>query len=146
LFLRYYTSPWGEHEIDYVLFITIPDAKNKVTVVPHPDEVDAVQWVTKSQLMEAMKEEEDATKPRLWSPWFRIIVNRWCLTKDGNGWWDNLHQTMTTNIHCDYTCVHRFDPPNEHMGGKGKAGPWLDKKVIEESSTSVGAVGVGDAQ
>merc|ERR1712071_732048 len=35
-------SPWGEHEIDYVLFILVD--KNTLTVRPHPDEVDEVMW------------------------------------------------------------------------------------------------------
>eukprot|EP00957_Ditylum_brightwellii_P208407 15357267-Ditylum_brightwellii.AAC.1 len=43
-------SPWGEHEIDYVLFFTM-ESKDKLTIKPHPDEVDDVCWVTKQKLL-----------------------------------------------------------------------------------------------
>lgn len=39
-------SPWGEHEIDYILFIKA----SNVPVEPHPDEVDDVKWVTLEEL------------------------------------------------------------------------------------------------
>ena len=34
-------SPWGEHEIDYILFITVP-SKDALTLHPHPDEVETM--------------------------------------------------------------------------------------------------------
>nr|AUC67634.1 isopentenyl diphosphate isomerase 2 [Rhizosolenia setigera] len=109
------TSPWGEHEIDYVLFIIVD--KTKLTVKPHPDEVDDVKWVSKQELIDGMKE-------GLWSPWFRIIANRWLVSE--NGWWDDLLETtMKTQEKCDFVNISRFDPPEEHMGGLGEAGPWL---------------------
>jgi len=114
-------SIWGEHEIDYVLFLAIPDAKNTLTIKPHPDEVDDVQWVTREALVEQMKH-------GLWSPWFRILAHKWLVP--ANGWWDNLHETMSTGKHCDYVSIHRFDPPKEHMGGKGNAGPYLGNNDV----------------
>ena len=69
-------------------------------------------------------------KVGLWSPWFRLIVNRW-LIPDG-GWWDNLKTTMETDEFCDYDVIHRFDPPEEHMGGGGNAGPYLG--TLEENA------------
>jgi hypothetical protein len=67
----------------------------------------------------------------LFSPWFRIIANRWLVGGGGGdggaaGWWDDLRRTMTTDDFCDYGTVHRFDPPPEHMGGGGDAGPMFD--------------------
>uniref|UniRef100_A0A7S4T082 Nudix hydrolase domain-containing protein n=1 Tax=Ditylum brightwellii TaxID=49249 RepID=A0A7S4T082_9STRA len=106
-------SPWGEHEIDYVLFFTV-ESKDQLTIEPHPDEVDDVCWVTKQKLL-AMFDD----KSLLFSPWFRIIAHRWMLSKDG--WWDDLAATMTTHRHCDYATIHEFDPPAEHMGGQGAA-------------------------
>jgi len=47
--------------------------------------------------------------------------------KMGDGWWDSLDKTMETDVFCDYETIHRFDPPSEHMGGGGNAGPMLDK-------------------
>lgn len=36
---------------------------------------------------------------------------------------------MNGDKHCDFKTIHRFDPPAEHMGGKGGAGPYLDSLV-----------------
>ena len=117
-------SPWGEHEIDYVLFVTVP-TKDKITIKPHPDEVDDICWVSQSQLLEMF-----ANKDLLFSPWFRLIANRWMIGGDDNngkeGWWDDLDRTMTTDDFCDYESIHRFDPPREHLGGAGDAGPLFD--------------------
>jgi farnesyl-diphosphate farnesyltransferase len=124
-------SPWGEHEVDYVLFATVD--RSKLTVKPNADEVDAVKWVTKEGLVEAMKND-------LWSPWFRLIANKWLLSE--GGWWDDLNLTMTTDIHCDYTSISRFDPPAEHLGGGGNAGPLLgdiNKSTAAPSSVNDGA-------
>jgi hypothetical protein len=60
-------------------------------------------------------------KNLLFSPWFRIIFTKWMIA-DG-GWWDDLDKTMTSNKNCDYVNIHTFDPPSEHMGGGGSAGP-----------------------
>lgn len=109
-------SPWVEHEIDYVLFITIHNAKNVLTIQPDPDEVEDTLWVTREELVQRM------TKG-LWSPWFRILANQWLIPP--GGWWENLTETMTTNKQCHYSTIHRFDPPTEHMGGQGKAGSYL---------------------
>ncbi|KAL7528387.1 hypothetical protein ACHAXR_002418 [Thalassiosira sp. AJA248-18] len=135
-------SPWGEHEIDYILFITIPN-KDELTLKPHPDEVDDIRWVSQSQLLEMF---DDTSL--LFSPWFRIIAKKWMIgggndsssnnnvdtaagnddvkedvSGGGGGWWDDLDRTMNTNDFCDYETIHRFDPPNEHMGGAGNAKP-----------------------
>mmetsp|Transcript_3765 Transcript_3765/g.5438 ORF Transcript_3765/g.5438 Transcript_3765/m.5438 type:complete len:793 (+) Transcript_3765:56-2434(+) len=120
------SSPWGEHEIDYVLFYTIPNKSVMPELDPHPDEVDAVKWVTKTKLIEMMNDPQ-----LLFSPWFRIIVNRWLLP-DKTGWWENLQETMTTDKHCDYVNIHAFDPPTEHLGGGGNAGPMFDSTTTEK--------------
>jgi len=108
-------SPWGEHEIDYVLFYTIPN-KDSLTLKPHPDEVDAIQWVSQERLNTMF-----ADTSLLFSPWFRLIVQKWFLGP--TGWWTNWKDCMTTDKYNDYTTIHRFDPPKEHLGGAGKAGP-----------------------
>lgn len=127
-------SPWGEHEIDYVLFITIP-SKDSLTLKLHPDEVDDVCWVTQSKLLEMF-----ADKDLLFSPWFRLITKRWMIGGENGkgGWWDDLDRTMNTDDFCDYESIHRFDPPEEHLGGGGDAGPWLGSK---EAPSTNGAVG-----
>mmetsp|Transcript_17848 Transcript_17848/g.27107 ORF Transcript_17848/g.27107 Transcript_17848/m.27107 type:complete len:339 (+) Transcript_17848:38-1054(+) len=114
-------SPWGENEVDYVLFVTVLN-KDKITIEPHVDEVDDVCWVTKAKLFEMF-----ADKDLLFSPWFRIIANRWMISSGEEtgkgGWWDDLDRTMNTNEFCDYESIHRFDPQEEHLGGGGNAGP-----------------------
>lgn len=112
-------SPWGEHEIDYVLFFCV-ESKSELTIKPHPDEVDAYKWVTRQGLIDMM---EDSSL--LFSPWFRLICKKWLL----DSWWSDLTTTMTTDKHCDYVNIHRFDPPKEHLGGLGKAGPLFDDAV-----------------
>jgi hypothetical protein len=62
-----------------------------------------------------------ADKSLLFSPWFRLIANKWMVNP--GGWWDDLSKTMTTDKHCDYGSIQRFDPPSEHLGGEGDAGP-----------------------
>ena len=77
----------------------------------------------------------------LFSPWFRIIVGKWMIgnnpavsgggdenSEKKKGWWDDLQVTMTTDTFCDYTTIHRFDPPVEHMGGGGDAGAMMEKE------------------
>jgi hypothetical protein len=111
-------SPWGEHEIDYVLFFTITD-KSELTLKPNPEEVGDTKWVTKQSLMGMMND-----NTLLFSPWFRLICHKWLLPS----WWTNLNETMNTAKHCDFVNIHAFDPPTEHLGGLGKAGPLLDSQ------------------
>ena len=92
--------PSGEHEIDYILFITVP-SKESLTVKLHGDEVDDIRWVTQSQLLEMFKD-----KTLLFSPWFRLIAKKWMMGNPNNdieakndagengaigtGWWEDL--------------------------------------------------------
>mmetsp|Transcript_45078 Transcript_45078/g.104034 ORF Transcript_45078/g.104034 Transcript_45078/m.104034 type:complete len:285 (-) Transcript_45078:467-1321(-) len=117
-------SPWGEHEIDYILFYQADGLK----VSTHTEEVDDTKWVTHAELLELMKPESGL----LWSPWFRIIVERFLVH-----WWKDLDATLSTDKHCDFAKIHRFDPTHEHMGGGGKAGPWLDVCAEEEVSNGL---------
>ena len=105
-------SPWGEHEIDYVLLLAV-DHKSQLTIQPHPDEVDNVKWVSIDELQDMLKD-----KSLLFSPWFRLIVQRWLLT-----WWKDLDAALNTSKYCDYEHIHEFDPPKEHWGGAGQAKP-----------------------
>ena len=103
-------APWGEHEIDYVLFLTV-DNKQDLVMKPHPDEVDAIKWVSIDELQAMLNDSS-----LLFSPWFRLIVQKWLVT-----WWKDLDKAMNTDAVCDYKNIHEFDPPPEHLGGAGKA-------------------------
>jgi farnesyl-diphosphate farnesyltransferase len=108
-------SPWGEHEVDYILFL-----QQDVDVNPNPDEVSDTKYVTLEELQALMKPETGL----LWSPWFRIIVENFL-----PHWWANLQETLTTNKFVDVKTIHRFDPTSEHMGGAGNAGSWLGQSI-----------------
>jgi isopentenyl-diphosphate delta-isomerase len=67
---------WGEHEIDYILFITA-----NTTVVPRENEVSDYRYVTKEELQELMATSEE--KGLKITPWFKLIVENFIYK-----WWD----------------------------------------------------------
>ena len=50
-----------------------------------------------------------------------MLVKMEQLGQDGGKIW--MDRTLNTDDFCDYETIHRFDPPKEHMGGAGDAGP-----------------------
>nr|AKJ80169.1 isopentenyl-diphosphate Delta-isomerase [Bombus lucorum] len=81
---------WGEHEIDYVLFIQ----KDNVTLDPNPDEISEIRWVSKSEI----KDIEKNLSPL--SPWFKLILKHKL-----SSWWDNLHSLEKMQ---DHKTIQRF--------------------------------------
>ncbi len=82
----------------------------------------------------------------LFSPWFRIITQKWVLGNETNGtkikgWWDDLSLTMNTDTFVDVSNVHCFDPPLEHMGGGGDAGPMFGQSSDNDFDTDEQLVG-----
>ena len=81
-------EPWGEHELDYVLLARVPTGSDGVeearapefSLAPNPEEVRVTRWVTRAELKEMLS--DPALK---WSPWFRIIVDKWLLPE----WWSD---------------------------------------------------------
>ncbi|KDN52937.1 isopentenyl diphosphate isomerase [Tilletiaria anomala UBC 951] len=67
---------WGEHEIDYILFITAP-----VTLNPNLNEVSEVKWVDQSELKALM----DELDPSSFTPWFKLIAAKFLIP-----WWTEL--------------------------------------------------------
>mmetsp|Transcript_10351 Transcript_10351/g.16772 ORF Transcript_10351/g.16772 Transcript_10351/m.16772 type:complete len:300 (+) Transcript_10351:95-994(+) len=117
-------APWGEHEIDYILFYQLKE-NEKLDINPNEEEVDDYKWVTKEELVKMIKDPEMTDKngrKLLWSPWFRIIVERFLAPL----WWKDLKLTLGTDQFVDGK-IHRFDCSEEHFGGAGHAGPWLSK-------------------
>ncbi|EDO15521.1 hypothetical protein Kpol_479p9 [Vanderwaltozyma polyspora DSM 70294] len=73
-------DPWGEHEIDYILFYKISD-QNSLTVAPSPNEVRDIKWVTAAEL-KAMFNDTSLK----FTPWFKLICESYLFQ-----WWDKLN-------------------------------------------------------
>lgn len=82
---------WGEHEIDYVLFMQ----KDNITLSPNPDEVSELRWVSKSEINDFVK---NLTLPL--SPWFKLILKHKLPL-----WWDNLDALEKVQ---DHDTIQRF--------------------------------------
>jgi isopentenyl-diphosphate delta-isomerase len=67
---------WGEHEIDYILFI-----KADVDLNINPNEVQATKYVSADELKEMFK--DDSLK---FTPWFKLICNSMLFE-----WWQHLN-------------------------------------------------------
>ncbi|CAL1695757.1 unnamed protein product [Somion occarium] len=66
---------WGEHEVDYILFLTAD-----VTVTPNVNEIRDYKYVDKAEL-QAMFDNSGNT----FTPWFKLIARDFLF-----GWWDEL--------------------------------------------------------
>ncbi|CAK9807770.1 Isopentenyl-diphosphate Delta-isomerase 1 [Anthophora plagiata] len=82
---------WGEHEIDYVLFMQ----KDNITLDPNPDEVSDIRWVSKFEINEFVS---NLNWPL--SPWFKLIYKHKLPL-----WWDNLHALEKMQ---DHNTIQRF--------------------------------------
>ncbi|XP_017761235.1 PREDICTED: isopentenyl-diphosphate Delta-isomerase 1 [Eufriesea mexicana] len=82
---------WGEHEIDYVLFIQ----KDNVTLDPNPDEVSELRWVSQPEMNDFVK---NLNSPL--SPWFKLILKHKLSL-----WWNNLHTLEKIQ---DHDAIQRF--------------------------------------
>lgn len=72
---------WGEHEVDYILFLTAD-----VTVVPNTNEIQAYKYVNKAELQAMFQEEGN-----LFTPWFKLIARDFLF-----GWWDELYRRRSS--------------------------------------------------
>lgn len=68
---------WGEHEVDYILFLTAD-----VTVTPNANEIRGYKYVDKEELKAMFQD-----KGNLFTPWFKLIARDYLF-----GWWDELHK------------------------------------------------------
>jgi len=66
---------WGEHEVDYILFLTAD-----VTVTPNTNEIRDYMYVDKAEL-QAMFEDPQTS----FTPWFKLIARDFLF-----GWWEEL--------------------------------------------------------
>ncbi|XP_052585200.1 isopentenyl-diphosphate Delta-isomerase 1 isoform X1 [Peromyscus californicus insignis] len=84
---------WGEHEIDYILFL-----RKNVTLNPDPNEIKSYLYVSKEELKEIMK--KAASGEIKLTPWFKIIVDTFLFK-----WWDNLNHLSQF---VDHKKIHRM--------------------------------------
>ena len=95
-------TPWGEHEVDYILFCKILQDGSDISITPNPDEVSVHMFVSIDELKTMMTDPD-----LLWSPWFRGIMDRGAFD-----WWDDMEGSLAgkyTNEHVAF-----FDPPPAH--------------------------------
>jgi len=115
-------APWGEHEIDYLLLYRLEPGE-ALTIRCNDEEVSAVRWISRDDLYKALSGKDQALSAELplWSPWFRIIANRFL-----EPWWKDLDAALSTDKYVDVRSIHRFDCSSEHCGGGGNAVAHLD--------------------
>ncbi|KAK7694682.1 hypothetical protein QCA50_001870 [Cerrena zonata] len=66
---------WGEHEVDYILFLTAD-----VTVTPNLNEIRDHKYVSKEELQTMFNDPSNT-----FTPWFKLIARDFLF-----GWWDEL--------------------------------------------------------
>ncbi|KIX08605.1 isopentenyl-diphosphate delta-isomerase [Rhinocladiella mackenziei CBS 650.93] len=82
---------WGEHEIDYILFI-----EADVTLDINKNEVQDTRWVSAEELKQMFRDVETQTgKDRAlkYTPWFRLICEDMLFQ-----WWDKLLQGRLAEV------------------------------------------------
>ncbi|CAO3567897.1 unnamed protein product [Mortierella alpina] len=75
---------WGEHEIDYILFMR-PQHKELVDMAPSPNEVRDVRWVTKEELKVLLEQGVTPDSGVIVTPWFKLICDNFMFA-----WWDKM--------------------------------------------------------
>ncbi|KAJ1458820.1 isoprenoid synthase domain-containing protein [Pelagophyceae sp. CCMP2097] len=128
-------SPWGEHEIDYLLLLQLQPGE-ELKLQPHPEEVRAIKWLGKADLKKAISEKTDMP---LWSPWFEIIANKFLFPS--GGYWGDLPKACdpAQSFGCDFEKIHRFDccAPDAAPAGAGGALPFLGALALAEEGKSL---------
>ncbi|KAJ1099819.1 hypothetical protein NDU88_004914 [Pleurodeles waltl] len=84
---------WGEHEIDYILFV-----KKNVTLDPDPNEIKSHCYVAKEELQELFEKAKHGEVQI--TPWFKLIAENFLYQ-----WWDNLHNLKPFE---DHDKIHRL--------------------------------------
>ncbi|KAL5006286.1 hypothetical protein ScPMuIL_015092 [Solemya velum] len=84
---------WGEHEIDYILFM-----KRDVDVEPNYNEVKSFRYVSKEELRQIIDNADD--EGMLLTPWFKLIVQSFLYK-----WWDHLDDLSEMT---DHKTIHKM--------------------------------------
>jgi len=88
---------WGEHELDYLLFMV-----RDVKLNPNPEEVADVKYMNRDQLKELLKKADAGEDGVKLSPWFRLVVDNFLM-----GWWDHVEQG-TLQEAADMKTIHKL--------------------------------------
>ncbi|MED6197210.1 rRNA processing protein [Stylosanthes scabra] len=88
---------WGEHELDYLLFIV-----RDVKVNPNPDEVADIKYVNREQLRELLRKADAGEGGLKLSPWFRLVVDNFLFK-----WWDHVEQGTLGQV-ADMKTIHKL--------------------------------------
>ncbi|GLT36309.1 hypothetical protein SLA2020_106970 [Shorea laevis] len=88
---------WGEHELDYLLFIV-----RDVNVNPNPDEVADIKYVNREQLKELLRKADAGEEGIKLSPWFRLVVENFLFK-----WWDHVEKG-TFKEAADMETIHKL--------------------------------------
>lgn len=100
-------TTWGEHEIDYILFIK---CDHEPTLNINSEEVSDYEYVNLDQLKGFMYDGENVLRSNdkmLFSPWFRGIMEN-----GGFEWMADINGALDGK-YCNRN-IHYFDPPCEH--------------------------------
>nr|ALD84325.1 isopentenyl-diphosphate delta-isomerase [Morus alba]AOV62780.1 isopentenyl-diphosphate delta-isomerase [Morus alba] len=88
---------WGEHELDYLLFIV-----RDVSAHPNPDEVADIKYVNRDQLKELLRKADAGEGGLKLSPWFRLVVDNFLFK-----WWDHLENGTLKEV-IDMKTIHKL--------------------------------------
>ncbi|CAN6351004.1 unnamed protein product [Urochloa humidicola] len=88
---------WGEHELDYLLFMV-----RDVKLNPNPEEVADVKYMNRDQLKELLRKADAGEDGVKLSPWFRLVVDNFLM-----GWWDRVEQG-TLQEAADMKTIHKL--------------------------------------
>ncbi|KAL9665295.1 hypothetical protein QQ045_020710 [Rhodiola kirilowii] len=88
---------WGEHELDYLLFIV-----KDVSVNPNPDEVADIKYVNKEQLKEILRKADAGEEGLKLSLWFRLVVDNFLYK-----WWYHVEKG-TLHKAADMKTIHKL--------------------------------------
>ena len=123
--------PWGEHEIDYILFCQCKDPASQPVINANPDEVGDFKYVSIEELKEMMYSEDSENGIILWSPWFRGIME-----KGGFEMWENLSEALEENSRFCNSNITYFNPPVEHTASYNLESHSREDTGIISSSSS----------
>ncbi|PIN12895.1 Isopentenyl pyrophosphate:dimethylallyl pyrophosphate isomerase [Handroanthus impetiginosus] len=88
---------WGEHELDYILFIV-----RDVSMLPNPDEVADAKYVNREELKEVLRKADAGEEGVKLSPWFRLVVDNFLFK-----WWDHV-ESGTLRQAADMKPIHKL--------------------------------------